>query len=310
MHHTYYLFIIAIFSFGLFLFMPRGIEAIICQQTLYYLDFIQKLNKRANLKLRPYLAGKKLGLEIAKVIATHNIGLNFEKKVFVKYKFYTLLLENIFKYQRFKGVAPLSYLSEIQAAIIKDTKFEMKISKEVIGGLVQFLVLAILIEGFIIFTTQSLHVVIPASKLMMIISLQIIGALLFYLLFHYLKKRYFKGPIAYFKSLYLLALLSDVGISTREALGESKIQNVLSCGHLGFADFNQDIIAMIKSWKQNGAPPALEIKSMLQLLWFQMDDKFDSFIKVMQSMKLIVTTLFFLSSYFLFILELFTQIQV
>lgn len=227
-----------------------------------------------------------------------------------KYKFYTDLIYSILEFSTKYG-SPLRNTSKnIRLGLTKDYQFERKILKEFLGGLTQFALITIIIWLFASAVQTVMKVEISISTKIIMSTLQLIGVLLFIFTGKVVRKKEFRGFANYFSSIYILRSLVEVGVPIKTAIELSKVGSTTIIRPSYFTHIKTRISRMIERVQKSGTPILSEIEETTNELWYLHDDSFEKYIKKISVLKFGVLALFYLSSYFVFVMELFTHFVV
>lgn len=234
------------------------------------------------------------------------LGLKTGAPELSQYKFYTNLVHCVWSLAQTYGVPIRKILQEIRLGLIEDGKFERRIYKEFVGGIVQFLLLTGITWGFIHITQTLVSFKCSAFVLAIISGLQIMGLLIYWQVFRKYKSLVFAPYSGYFHALYSFKSLSSVGVSMKIVLEKSNISKILAQSKKSkFQGVNQRFEKMLARLQKKGMAVKGELEEISGELWYLLDQEFCSFSKRILVVKFMIITLFYLSSYFLFLFSLF-----
>jgi hypothetical protein len=226
------------------------------------------------------------------------------------YKYFLPLLHQVLDLGRKFGVPVNSGLKEIKKNLIKDLKFEQKLSAELWGGFIQFLMVSAITWLFSFFTKKIAGVNFPGSVLLFIGLMQIAGAVFFHKIYHILYRQVFK----YFEEYLLGVLTLKSLVVSQQSVGESlklaKINNLQQIENKQFRLLNQRLKVLITDWQKAGIPIKVQLDEILEEIWFLQEELFLQFLKKVAALKFLVLALFYLSSFLLLIGSLFTMLGV
>lgn len=295
------MYVISFFLILLFFYFPARWEELIFSRISHHFSivmlYIRSLDKARN--------GRELSLVVSQMKSDFKLGRPFVQRTFPEYKFYDRLVEEISYYFRKFGINPEESLSSIHGALLEDYKFEKRLQKNYYGGWIQFSFLSLIVWSFIYMTNKHLEIDLTWTTRMIILNLHLMGWISYVLLYNMIKKYLFRSYANYFQSLYILQILSEVEIPIKLSIERSNIQILIDKKWKQFERYNRDIGSIIYRWRTQGQAPSRDIHIILDLLWFEMEEGYLTFHKINEIMKFFITTFFYLSSYFLFVLSLF-----
>jgi len=249
--------------------------------------------------------GRELLLAFSECEAKISLGIKILPKHLPKYKFYTGLIEQLFETNRRFGMGIKKFIPEIRGALIHDLQFEKLIFDEIIGGFLQFMVIALTTWSFV-FLSSSL-VFIPLSKTL-VISMLILqfsgGALFFVLVKKYQLKTFTKFNKA-IEELYLFSGLMDIGLNLNEILLRSGILQGNLVSFKIFENLSGRVKKLIARLKETGLSPKDETQEIIKEIWHLQETNFRKFTKKVQVLKFVILAFFFLPAYFLYLYSIF-----
>ena len=258
------------------------------------LPFINELNRGRDLLLAFSECEAKIALGI-KILPNH----------LPKYKFYTGLMEQLFETNRRFGMGIKKFIPEIRGALILDLQFEKQIFDEILGGFLQFMVIALTTWSFV-FLSSSL-VFIPLSKILVIsmLILQISGGALFFVLVKKYQLKTFTKFNKAIEELYLFSGLMDIGLNLNEILLRSGILQGNLVSFKIFENLSDRVKKLIARLKETGVSPKDETQEIIREIWHLQETNFRKFTKKVQVLKFVILAFFFLPAYFLYLYSIF-----
>lgn len=224
-----------------------------------------------------------------------------------QYKYFSEILITLLEFKRNFGLGISKTKSDLKKALVKDSQFERKISSQVKGAFSQSIMVGIIVWGFAymagVFVERS-----PPTFIFIIMGfLQVSGAIILYLSLKYLRMKKFKNLNLYFYSLYSLKCFASSGCSTAQVISMSRVESLKEIKEKDLELLRSRVIELVTLWKLSGRPIKDEIDELIDELHFILELRFESFLKQLIGLKFLVLSVFFLSSYLIYILGLFTM---
>jgi len=214
------------------------------------------------------------------------------------YKFFSSLLRQLLEYARTYGLPPNLFIGDLRKNLNKDLKFEREVKRLLWEGITQFVLIFLISWFFKYFASKALSTSFKFS--IFAFMLQILGPLVFFLLFTYLKRQIFNPFRPYFAAYYNLWALMKVGGPTGEILGKSRILN-LNPSKEPLKTFHQKIKSPLKAWEQKGIPIDPLIELLIEELWEAYDQEFQRFHKILKVLSFLILAFFYLGAYFMLV---------
>lgn len=249
--------------------------------------------------------GEDLLLRLQEAESRIALGLKILPEKILRYKFYTELLEMLFESYRRLGTPVRKYLPEIRKAVTRDLQFERRILNEILGALMQFLVIAFATWGFVFLSSMLVEMKLTKSILSLMLFLQIAGVALFFHLMNVLKKRTFAAMKDSLTELYLFTTLMNTGLPLNEVLKRSRILEGALMASKALEPFAGRTKKLIERLKKTGLSPNEEAQEILDGVWQFQNENFEKFTKKVQLLKFCILAFFFLPAYFLYLTSIF-----
>ncbi len=227
-----------------------------------------------------------------------------------KYKFYSKIVFQMLGYCRNYGISLNTIVQNLRVGIIKDDKFERKMTQQKNGSLFQFIFISFATWFFIFFSYRLIGIMVNSKILIIISLLQSCGIVLFFLVSRYLRVRVFSHFESFFSSLYTLQALSSVGLPINHVGDKAEFEQLFKIDNPKFSYLQRRFRKMIYGWTRDGRPISNETGLLIDELWFLQEQSFEEFQRKQTALKFIVIAVFYLSSYFLFFLSLFSAMVV
>lgn len=222
-----------------------------------------------------------------------------------QYKFYTDLLEQLFESHRKLGAGLKKMIPDIRRAITRDLQFEKQILGEIVGALVQFMLIALTTWGFVFLSSLLVEIPLSGFILSCMLILQVSGAALFFILMRALKKKMFSSLAQALCELTRFQTMINTGLSVNEVLLRSNILGGALVESRALSPFAGRVKNLISRMKATGLSPVEETQEILKGLWHFQGEQFQKFTKRVQLLKFVVLALFFLPAYFLYLASIF-----
>lgn len=257
-----------------------------------------------SLELRP-LKNSKLFfnqvMSLSSITKTHKIEL-------VHYKYFKELVYDLFKAKKTYGAPIEKAIGEIKKSLSKDIYFEKKISASLMGGVFQMLTITVTGLMFILMSCFQLKLKFPYDTFAIAISLNIIGGLIYVVLFYYLKAKYFGSLERIIKSCYLLRCYLRCQMPVISAISKVNFSNLNISKNEVYIKERIDL--MLQKIKEVGYLDFSELDMQIDEIWLLFEFKFENFQKILSVLKLGIITLFFLTSYLYVIYSFIDMIKI
>jgi hypothetical protein len=236
--------------------------------------------------------------------------IQFQTKpvIIPEYKFYTNIINKLISNSRQYGCSLKNGTKTIRYAISKDLQFEKKIITEHAGGIAQFFIISAVSWSFFLAVKEIMSISILNSSLLLIISLQLGGVLLYIYLAKKIKTAIFQDNSTYLHSMYILKSLIGTGIPLKQVIELSRVSQFISTPKDRFKYINLRIVSMLERVQKTGTPVSEEISEIIEEIWFIHNMSFENFLKKTVILKFFIIAAFYLTSYFLFLIELFDNL--
>lgn len=264
---------------------------------------------RQNKKKWPYIGviycGEELVSALSECEARITLGIKIIGNFLPRYKFYTSLLEQLLSMHRTQGIGIKKFIPEIRLALIRDLQFEKKILDEIISAFLQFLVITATTWSFVFLSKSLVQIPLDKTITIVMISLELIGSLIFNKLISVLKNKVFAPFSKAIEELYLFSSLLAVGMSINEVLKTSGIMQGSFAAHKNFKNFDSRFKKLILRMKETGLSPIEETQEIIREIWHLQEVYFLKFTKMVQLLKFVILAFFFLPAYFLYLYSIF-----
>jgi hypothetical protein len=186
-----------------------------------------------------------------------------------------------------------------------DLQFEKKISDEMISAFMQFLVIALTTWCFVFLSKALVQIPLNGLTVILMISLELIGALVFFHLVSLFKTKTFSSFSQSIEELYLFSTLIEVGMPVNEVLQRSKVMQGSLVSHKNFHNLANRLKKLISRMKETVLSPKDETQEIIREIWNLQEVHFHKFTKMVQVLKFTILAFFFLPAYFLYLYSIF-----
>jgi len=222
-----------------------------------------------------------------------------------QYKFYPGLIERILSVHHTYGVDCRQPFHEIKRGILKDIQLERRVQQEFSGGLVQFAFISITSWFFIFFSSSILEQPFSLRLLIVMGGSQLSGVLIYFKLTGFLRRKAFKRPEEFLRSLYSFSLMLQAGSPIQQVVAESSIHSLLVSeadvwGHIG-----RRLELLLERWQSKGGAIDEGVKDLLEDVWEAYERGLGKFNKLLGVGKFLLLVTCFLTPYFLYLFSLF-----
>jgi len=219
-----------------------------------------------------------------------------------QYKFYTDIVNELILTARKFGTPISKSITEIKKALTQDMNFEKKIRSMLLGGIYQMLLISGFAWIFYFFARVEVGINISTWDLSIVILIQVLGLLVFIVLFVLLKTKSFGPWQQYLMSLYKLRAMINAQmpislISKKIDFNQLKDSKYLS-------PIKLRIHTLVDQVKDLGYVDQRDYDDLIGEMWYLGEFNFEQFLKHLNGAKLLVITCFSLPSY-LYVLYLF-----
>ncbi len=266
----------------------------------------QKINLTFLKEWRISRQGRQLMLKTLMTPLLQNI--KFEESAWPHYKFYSNLFAELLDVKRQFGANITQSWQEIRTGLAVDVAIEESIESHLIATSWQLLLMAIAVWVPIVLLGTSefalLSAPLPWPAIMVIIILQIGGAVYWYYWPSYQRQKCFAFLAPISRSLITLQSLVTVSLDLNRILARVK----LSQAFLNLPKQNKDswlametqLLQTIQIWRKEGRSPAPELKLMCQSFWAGHEQQLHLFKKKLDLGQLSVMAISFVGSYLVF----------
>lgn len=299
---------LSIFSYGLLIFAFFRLPDSFWDSVLQLLGTMKERWKSRQRKVAFFgdiYRGEDLLLRLQEAESRIALGLKLLPEQIQRYKFYTELLEMLFESYRRLGTPIKKYLPEIRKAVTRDLQFERKVLNEILGALMQFLVIAFATWGFVFLSSMLVEMNLSKPILFLMLFLQVTGVVSFFHLMNVLRKRTFAEMKGSLTELYLFTTLMNTGLPLNEVLKRSRILEGSLMASKVLEPFAARTKKLIERLKNTGISPNEEAQEILDGVWHFQNENFEKFTKKVQLLKFCILAFFFLPAYFLYLASIF-----
>ncbi|MDD4972796.1 MAG: hypothetical protein PHY93_00515 [Bacteriovorax sp.] len=249
--------------------------------------------------------GRELLIAFTDCEAKISLGIKILPSFLPRYKFYTNLLEQLFETHRRLGIGIKKFIPEIRSGLIRDLQFEKKVLDEIIGGLLQFLVIATTTWSFVFLSASLVQIPLSKSTIFFMLALQLGGVVVFFQLVKIVKSKTFLKFSKAIEELYLFSTLLEIGLPLNEILLRSGILQGNLINFKIFENLSDRIKKLIARLKETGLTPRDETQEIIREIWHLQEENFQKFTKIVQVLKFSILVFFFLPAYFLYLYSIF-----
>ncbi len=276
------------------------------------LEFISQLRNSINEILNhvPFIGLQRRGglllSQVSSWSSESSLGLFTKSYVFFPYKFYSNLLEDLYKLERQDGVVVKSFLLEIRKSLMQDISFEKKKKTEIGNGFYQMFFMSGIIFLFLFVLESQLNLKVPFFLKLGIILWQLIGTTLFALTVIWIENKIFTPFSDFIYYLYRLRSMCSIHIDANALFLSFREFCESTKKHKSTKSSVNRVEELLIRLRDMGIPIGSELKEIQEDLWDDMLFEFEKFQKKLFFMKFLVLTFFFLATYLVFVLYLFS----
>lgn len=222
-----------------------------------------------------------------------------------EYKFYAKLLHELLDVHRRLGISLRLILPELRSNLVIDLQFEKKIKGLILGGNLQFFVIAMTTWIFIFFSSSLADLPLNPWDLILILIIQVIAVFVFNFLIKRFQRNIFSKFNNVIEGLYLFSSMVEVGLPNARVLSESRILegDLVRYGEFEFCA--ERMKEHIGRWRENGVSPKVGVSEVIKEVWHLQEMGFSKFIKAVDLIKFSVLAFFFLPAYFYYLYSIF-----
>lgn len=221
------------------------------------------------------------------------------------YKYFTKLILDLYQARRVYGAEIQKHMLNIKSAILSDLQFEKKVKSLSFNSYSQFFAMSLLTWGFIFLTSKIMSYSADPLILFLIIFMQLIGSLLFFFIFKKVKKTMMDEIGKIEAPIYTMKALIRVGIPVSLVCERCEMDQLSNLKNKSIRELVERLFYSIDRLKNEGTPIESTLSEILDEVYFIRDQKFNKFINIISFFKFIILALFYLTSYFVFIISLF-----
>lgn len=265
--------------------------------------------KQAEIFSNDLMKAEKLLQQVIEWIQSQDSGRRaVSERVFVEFKNYPILLNELNHFERHFGIGVRDFLLEVRLGIMKDLLFETKKHQEKINGLWQMGFMSALIFGFIYLTSAQLELTFSRTFLALILLWQLFGVVVFLWGLKKVEWWFFYRYYLILNHLFSLRAWSELDVNSdkMQQVFQRFQSELAKAGQKKFAFLTERIARLLNQQRELGVSIKLELKEVQMQVWEERHFEFDQFQKKIVFFKFMITALFFLSTYLAFMLHLFS----
>ncbi|TNF28795.1 MAG: hypothetical protein EP319_08245 [Deltaproteobacteria bacterium] len=226
----------------------------------------------------------------------------------VQFKFYGELIQNLINLYKRNGELNLSSLDQLQTNLNSDYKFEKKRREINLSSKLQFLLTALFIWVFVLAVRYMVGEELPIWSYFIIGLLQVTGSLFFVFGNLLITKRVFGNSDDYLKSFVWFRNLYLSNLDMGQVIRESRILEIEAQKLPNeFSDLYTRVKMLIYEWKMSGENIHRELELYDSRMGYLREEQFEKLLKNVKLVQFLTLCLFFLPSYFVLILSLFSS---
>lgn len=301
--------IISIFLYILFIGLLFVLPDKAWRHFAHYFDFIKQFIKSFIQRMsisKKQKSAQDLLMQLPSIDASLMLKGGHNKEI-SEYKFFSEIILTLLETNRLYGTSVREHIKEVKKNLMKDMKFEEKLSTIIKGAYFQILAIAITTWIFINIASAIIDVPMKITDICIILSMQILSFICLKFVVKKLEFISFNKFNNVFNSLYKFKLFAEIGMSISQALESSKILSGDLAKFKNFIYSNERCQLAVERWQNLGVSPALEINDVIIEIWDNLEAEFESFNKKVNLTKFLILVCFMLPSYFYFLFGLFTH---
>lgn len=221
-----------------------------------------------------------------------------------RYKFFTSLIFDLVKMNRDFGADIENSLQSLRSGLIKDDQFERKLKKLQSECAMQIVAISFVTWVFILISSSMLNMQPSTFFLSLIFFLQAFGAFIFIKLYSSRKEKRFKVFSFYLEAILKFQNLLQVGLPLTTILYKSKVDKIINDTDKRLRGVNQQFSLALEKLQTQGVDISEELNFSVNEIWFLQELEFEQFSGFITGLKLIILPVFYLSGYFLYLLNL------
>lgn len=212
------------------------------------------------------------------------------------FKGYTLIVQELLELSRKYGASIQLPIRQIIDALFIEQKGLRKLIEQIKSALLQFMLVSLLAWIFKFSVEYVLQFNINQEALLIVLFLQVLGMIVFSIVFFYLHQYHFQCFEDYFLPLYLFQGLFSLGMPIQQCLLRSKVQRIKRHKKLKFINYSID--SFIQMVVKKGRCEKLFITQLISDVWSIHEQSVEVFGKHIDALKVAVLLFFYLPSYF------------
>ena len=226
--------------------------------------------------------------------------------ILTEYKFFTELVNILLLSMREYGTNIFEFLPLIKKALVNDSRFERKIKSEFVGGILQMLIVQ-LSGGVLIYSFKTqLKLELSSYQYLAPFLIQIIGYISYFVTFYICKKKCFFTIERYFRSFYYARVLVSASVPMKTINERISIEDLSEEREL--ISFKARLEGIFREIQLSGSFDGKDFEVIIEELWFLNEYKFETFLKYLNILKLVVIVIFFLGGFLLIMLQVLSTI--
>lgn len=226
----------------------------------------------------------------------------------VEYKFFTSLVVQLLDYARKFGANISAPLRELARGLNLDHARERELKGLTNATYIQFAIVTMVTWAFIVMSALLANIKSEFWVLVLIVLLELSGALLFSALNRPLRKYYFGDLDFFIKVQYSFKALTGTSLCAQVMMKRAGLDQLLEREYKRELSLLQRRLKLlITRWQQTGSSIESDWNDALEEAWSLHQLFYARYLKALEALKFILLTLFFLSSYFIFIGSLFAS---
>ena len=226
------------------------------------------------------------------------------------YKFFNELLFEVENMAKRFGAPRKWALFSLKQGMKRDLDQERKIKSSFASALLTFSASAFVTWSFTFFTLSAMKIGLSYSFITLSITWQLIGVMVFILLFNKMKQRLLEKFYQLFRSSYKLAILSQVSISTDELISMSDVNKALGNQQTDISHLQDRILILIEQRRLQGQSIKDDLMQTIDEIWMFYAQRCEVLHKHVTILKFIVLCVFFFSTYLISIFNVLARFNI
>jgi len=224
------------------------------------------------------------------------------------FKYYGDILQKVVEIFKKTGELNLASLDHLQKGLSSDFKFELKLKELKRTSVSQFILTSLFIWVFVWGTQYTLKSELPTWCFLSIITLQLLGFVFYFMLTRVVLNRVFGTSEQLIESIIYFRNLYRTSMDINEILSESRIliqrEEKLP---FHFNLLHNRVKKLVNDWKHTGENVNTELDLYESRMNYLREEQFEKLLKSTKVLQFLTLCLFFLPSYFVLILSLFSS---